>query len=120
MRTPWYASGDLFLPKQIRSILETYIVGDDKSLIYITLWSIMHGLSGVIFYFVSDSFQGYLVIHTVWELWQIYIGMTPLHTIRGIIDIITDTIMGSVGFLSTRYLVEQRPYQLDWFQKSSL
>jgi hypothetical protein len=106
MRTTWYASGDLFLPKRVRNILETYIIGDDKSLIYVSLWSFMHALSGVLFYFISNSLQGYLVTHTAWEIWQIYIGMTPLHTVRGILDIFVDTIMGVLGFLTTRHLVD--------------
>lgn len=102
MNTPWYASGDLFLPKSVRTFLETYVIGDDKSLVYISLWSFMHSFSGVLFSFVSDSLQGYIVVHTVWELWQIYIGMTPIHTARGVIDIFTDTFMGILGFLLVR------------------
>jgi hypothetical protein len=98
MKHPWYASGDLFLSKPVRDVLETYLIGDDKSLFYISLWSFMHMLSGVLFSFVSNSLQGYLVIHTIWELWQIYIKMTPIHTVRGAIDIFTDTFMGVLGF----------------------
>lgn len=98
MKHPWYASGDLFLPKQLRNFLETYIIGNNTSLFYISLWSFMHMLSGILFSLVSNSLQGYIVTHTIWELWQIYIGMTPIHTLRGVIDIFTDTTMGIIGF----------------------
>lgn len=102
---PWYASGDLFLPKEVRRILETYIIGHETSLVYITLWSFMHMLSGVLFIFVSNSLVDYVIVHTIWEIWQIYIGMTPIHTIRGIIDVFVDTIMGMIGFiLAKKYI----------------
>ena len=94
-----YASGDLFLPKSIRNILETYIIGNDKSLFYITLWSFMHLLSGLLFSFVNNSLVNYIIVHTLWELWQIYIGMTRINTLRGMIDVFVDTIMGILGFL---------------------
>jgi hypothetical protein len=104
MKHPWYASGDLFLPKIVRNILETYIIGNDTSLFYISLWSFMHMLSGIFFSLFSNSLQGYIVTHTTWELWQIYIKMTPIHKLRGAIDIFTDTFMGILGFiLGTSY-----------------
>jgi hypothetical protein len=106
MKHPWYASGDLFLPKPIRDTLKTYIIGDDTSLFYISLWSFMHALSGFLFAFVSDSLQGYIVIHSIWEIWQLYIGMTPAHTLRGFIDVITDTVMGILGFISQKSLIQ--------------
>jgi hypothetical protein len=99
MKHPWYASGDLFLPKEIRDFLKIYIIGNDRSLFYISFWSLMHTFSGVLFSFVSNSLQGYLVVHTIWELWQIYIKMTPIDTLRGVIDIFTDTFMGVLGFI---------------------
>jgi hypothetical protein len=99
MKHPWYASGDLFLPSKVRKVLETYILGNDTSLFYITLWSFVHFISGIVFSFMSDSLQGYLVVHTIWELWQIYIRMTPIARIRGVIDVITDTCMGVLGFV---------------------
>ncbi len=104
-RHPWYASGDLFLPKNIRKILETYIIGNDTSLFYITLWSFMHMLSGVMYSFVSSSLVNYVIVHTLWEIWQIYIGMTRINTIRAIIDVFVDTIMGVIGFIiGDRYI----------------
>jgi len=108
MKSPWYASGDLFLPKEVRNILETYIIGNDTSLVYITLWSFMHSLSGVLFRFVNNSLQDYIVVHTIWELWQIYIGMTPIHTARGVIDIFVDTLMGIIGFMFASSMPLQR------------
>lgn len=105
MKHPWYASGDLFLPKEVRNLLETYIIGNDTSLFYITVWSFMHLLSGVLFALVSDSLQGYMVTHTIWEIWQIYIKMTPIHKLRGAIDIFTDTGMGIIGFLFNKHIL---------------
>lgn len=103
MKHPWYASGDLFLPKSVRNLLEIYIIGNDTSLFYISLWSFMHMISGIIFSFISNSLQGYIVTHTLWELWQIYIKMTPIHKLRGAIDIFTDTGMGVIGFIIGSY-----------------
>jgi hypothetical protein len=102
MKHPWYASGDLFLPAELRRVLEIYIIGNDSSTFYITIWSFMHLLSGVFFSFISGSLTDYITVHTIWELWQIYIKMTPIHTVRGVIDIFTDTIMGIIGFLVSR------------------
>jgi hypothetical protein len=106
MKHPWYASGDLFLPKPVRTILETYIIGNDTSVFYITLWSFMHMLSGVLFSFVNNSLVNYVIVHTIWEIWQIYIGMTKINTLRGISDVFVDTIMGMIGFiLANKYKV---------------
>lgn len=100
MKHPWYTSGDLFLPVKIRIILETYIIGNDTSLFYITIWSFIHLFSGVLFSLISNSLQGYIVVHTIWEIWQIYIKMTPIDTLRGVIDVVTDTCMGIIGFVA--------------------
>jgi hypothetical protein len=71
-------------------------------------------LSGILFAFVSNSLQGYMVVHTIWELWQIHIGMTPIHTLRGAIDIFTDTAMGVIGFV----LANQTLFPISWGSKS--
>lgn len=107
MRTAWYASGDLFLPKEVRTILETYIIGNDTSLFYITLWSFMHMLSGFLFRFINNSLVNYIIVHTVWEIWQIYIGMTHVDTLRGKIDVVVDTVMGIIGFIFAKKYIAQ-------------
>lgn len=104
MKHALYASGDLFLPKEVRGILETYLIGNDKSIFYLSLWSFMHMLSGVLYSFVDRSYWNYFLLHTIWELWQLYIGMTPIHTLRGSVDIVTDTVMGLLGVWVGLYL----------------
>ncbi len=97
-----YKSGDLWLPKPIVDLLHMYIIGDDTTTFFFTIWHIMHFLSGVFFGVVyrffpfPTPFVWYFILHTVWEAWQIFIGMTP-QTLRGAVDIVTDTSMGLLG-----------------------
>ena len=103
--TNWlYRSGDLWLPTPIVKFLDSYIVGNDKSLIYLNFWHINHFMSGVLFalLFPAYSFWVYLVVHTVWELWQLFIGMTK-QNLRGFIDILNDTVIGSIGFFLVKF-----------------
>ncbi len=103
-----FRSGDIFLPQAPRRWLNRYIVGDETTLFYLNRWSVLHFLSGI---FVGYILRGIgvrggvgsntyyimlLIIHTVWELWQIIINMTQL-TLRGFIDIITDTLVFMLG-----------------------
>ena len=53
-------------------------------------------LSGALL-FPFVTLLGYVGLHTAWELWQVYIGMTPL-TLRGGIDVVVDTLMGVLGY----------------------
>lgn len=107
-----YRSGDAFLPASTVKFLHQYIVGNDKSLYYINLWHINHFFSGVLFglfhlylYKVSSPILFYIVIHTLWELWQLYIGMT-VADLRGSIDILNDTVFGTLGVYLTLKLLE--------------
>lgn len=104
MRRGWaFASGDAFLPKWARTVLETYIVGDDTSYFYISLWSIVHMTTGMVYgWFTKWSVAFYIWLHTIWELWQIWIGMTHIDTLRGAIDIAVDTTMGAIGVVVVR------------------
>lgn len=99
-----YRSGDVFLPKSVRTILERYHIGDSKSVFYLTNWSIVHLVSGIVTGWVLVSYAPNLpyyttgfAIHTLWEFWQIYIGMTPWKTARGQMDILVDTAMFMTG-----------------------
>ena len=99
-----FNAGDVFLPKQVRQWLQTFIIGSPRSLVYITYWSIVHFLSGV----ASGAILGasgvrggigsytyysmLFVIHWLWESLQVISGMTPL-TLRGGIDVVVDTLM---------------------------
>jgi hypothetical protein len=97
-------SGDLFLPKSVRTFLERYWVGNDRSLVYITNWSIVHIFSGVVTgwillaYFPKyDYYWSGFWFHTFWEVWQIVVSNTPWWTLRGRVDVVTDTVMFMLG-----------------------
>lgn len=104
-----YHSGDAFLPKRVRDYLHKYWVGNYHSLFYITNWTFVHFWSGVVLAIILKfvihlhkvSFENIYVftfqIHVLWELWQIIIGMTPWMTLRGWVDIITDTAFYMTG-----------------------
>lgn len=106
-----YRSGDIFLPKEVRTILKYYLVGNNRTIFYITNWTLVHMLSGVLtaytlsiwFPKVSLFWTG-LFIHTLWELWQITIGMTKIRTLRGQVDTVVDTL----AFLLGMYLYTLR------------
>jgi hypothetical protein len=65
-------------------------------------------LTGIVLLYVSANykiklpyyFTG-LYIHTLWELWQKFIGMTKWD-LRGAIDTVVDTIMCLAGMLAVR------------------
>jgi hypothetical protein len=44
-----------------------------------------------------------LFVHTLWELWQKFIGMTKWD-LRGAIDTIVDTIMCLMGMMAVRFV----------------
>lgn len=104
LNTILFKSGDLFLPKSVRSVLEYYYIGDDRSKFYVTNWTIIHFLSGILTaYYLFAKFtiqQIYVIsilIHTIWELWQIFGENTPIRTLRGQIDVLVDTAAYMIG-----------------------
>jgi hypothetical protein len=101
-----YRSGDAFVPEPLRSALFTYIIGGPRTLFYINYWSIIHFISGIVFgsilYVLNGkhgSLQYYVIgfiIHTIWELWQMLIGMSIYSgagSLRQWIDTCVDTIL---------------------------
>ncbi len=99
-----YRSGDLFFKKDIKDFLSMYIIGSDDTIFYINRWSIIHLLSGILVnIFITRKFSNAILVHTIWELWQLFIGMTKQNT-RGFIDIMIDTVMFSIGFIMTHVL----------------
>lgn len=93
-------TGDLLLPKSVRRNLETYVIGSDRTLFYVTYWSIMHFVSGVlIVYFFDTSYWNGFLIHTVWEVYQILVRNTPFHTLRGKLDVVVDTALFMAGMV---------------------
>jgi len=100
-----FRSGDLFLPTYIRNILEYHYIGDKKSVFFITNWSFLHFLSGVLIAYyltrrTSNIINVYLysfTIHNLWEIWQILIRNTPIQTLRGKVDVLVDTLLYMFG-----------------------
>lgn len=116
-----YNSGDLFLREKYKKILKRLVVGNYNSF-YINYWSFLHALSGILTYFIlkfftSKSTKLWLIllfgwiIHSLWESWQIFIGMTKLKNIWNIIDIVTDTLFFTFGMLLAalvQYLISNK------------
>jgi hypothetical protein len=104
-----YRSGDAFLPDAARKILRRYWIGDDYSLFYVNNWSLVHFVSGILTATLMPTnwnpFVVGVVIHTLWEAWQISIGMTRLN-LRGVVDIGMDTVWFMTGmWLTVRTLL---------------
>jgi hypothetical protein len=106
-----FRSGDLFLPKKLRNFLEYYYIGNSKSVFYFTNWSIIHFLSGLVSaiyllkhkYSVNEVISISFIIHSIWELWQIYGENTPIYTLRGKIDVLVDTLCYMIGVVGWLY-----------------
>ena len=101
-----YRSGDAFLPKNIRKhYLDPPFLGNTNTY-YINGWSILHFLSGIlsgyIYLYLQFPIQEYyprlLVLHTIWELWQVFIGMTSLFRWKGG-DGLADTLIDTIFFM---------------------
>ena len=100
-----FLSGDLFLPKSVRVVLEHYYIGDNTSLFYVTNWTLVHFLAGLFLGWILQTYYPALpyyltgfYIHSAWELWQFVVQNTPW-TLRGAIDIGTDTTATMIGML---------------------
>ena len=111
-----YDSGNVFLPDNIKQILTYDVIGSHKKTFYISGWSIVHFINGLIFgylylylhfdkkYYIINLF----VLHSIWELWQITIGMSRPYSLSGrsnLIDTIVDTILFMTGALIIRNLI---------------
>ena len=102
-----YDSGDLFLTENWKKFLETPIIGTHNDSFYITYWSILHFISGIIFVLIFKYFNIQyniyltgLIIHSLWELWQVIIGMSHPWKLKGhnnLVDIIVDTLFFMIG-----------------------
>jgi len=101
-------SGGLFLPKPLQDFLGTYVVGDDSSTFYLTLWSGLHFVSGlaVTLYLSTVIKNRHLlvaiyafILHSLWEIWQLLITSTP-RTTRGYLDLFVDTVLFMLGVIA--------------------
>ncbi len=106
-----FRSGDLFFGPEIRRFLETFLIGSYQSTIYITYWSVLHFISGVLTYIILTSYMPNIKhpysigfgIHTLWEFWQIYIGMSRPWNWAGH-NGFTDFVMDSALFMLGMYI----------------
>lgn len=103
-----YNSGDFFLPKPVIKILNLYLYNTKNNSFYINGWSLIHLLSGIIlgaiYLYLNKTITFYyynlFIIHTIWEFWQILIGMSKPWNLTGdsnLIDIFMDTIIFMLG-----------------------
>jgi hypothetical protein len=110
-----FRSGDLFLPTPVRQFLEYYYVGSDTSLVYITNWTLVHVLTGIVLAFYifpsmtkKDTLWRIFWIHSAWEAWQILGKNTPIHTLRGMLDVLVDTSATMLGAWMTIKVLETK------------
>jgi hypothetical protein len=118
IRKIMHDSGDIFLPVPVKKVLQTYIVGSKDSLFYISGWTVMHFISGIIMTLIlmkkfnikspGELFIKLLIIHTLWEVWQIFIGMTNPLRLRDSIDITVDTISFLLGALLVYFFSKKK------------
>ena len=107
-----YNTGDVFLPKIVRDVLGTILFKypnvEEDYVFYIQGWSIVHFVSGMVFGYLYthlgfndlNYYYNAFIIHTLWELWQIAIGMSKPFKLSGrnsFVDIIVDTIFFMIG-----------------------
>uniref|UniRef100_A0A6C0IJP5 VanZ-like domain-containing protein n=1 Tax=viral metagenome TaxID=1070528 RepID=A0A6C0IJP5_9ZZZZ len=111
-----YNSGDVFLPESLKHILGIDIIGSSKNTFYISGWSIVHFINGIIVGFLYLYFKydihsytlKLLTLHTFWELWQVLIGMAKPYKLTGrsnLIDSIMDTVLFMLGAYLIRFLM---------------
>ncbi len=108
-----YNSGDFFLPTPIKKTLDKDIFGSSKNTLYFSGWSIVHFLSGVLVGYIY-LYLGYnskkhiyyyklIIIHTIWELWQMLIGMSKPYNLTGPSNIV-DTVFDTIYFMLGAYI----------------
>lgn len=118
MKIDWHKvifnSGDVFLPEPIKNFLSIFIYKypntkkESNLIFYIQWWSIVHFISGIVVgflylyygYQIQNYFLYMFMIHTLWEIWQIIIGMSKPYNLigrNGLIDTITDTTLFMIG-----------------------
>jgi hypothetical protein len=110
-----YNSGDVFLPEKVKYILGMDLIGSSKNTFYVSGWSFVHLMNGIIFgylylYFKGDSrlyFYKLFILHTLWELWQMLIGMAKPYKLTGRSNLM-DTVMDTLFFMLGAYIVRKK------------
>lgn len=109
-----YNSGDVFLPNSIKTLLDKNFYMTNNYSFYINGWTFMHYFSGIllgaIYLYFKKPIQSYyiylLIIHTIWELWQVFIGMAKPWKLTGHSNLI-DTFVDTIVFMLGAYMVFQ-------------
>jgi len=109
-----YNSGDVFLPENIKKLLKTDLIGSSKKTFYVSWWSIIHLINGIIIGYIYLFLKGdsrfytvkLFILHTMWEFWQILIGMSKPYNLIGGNNLI-DTIMDTTFFMVGAYIVRK-------------
>ena len=107
-----FSSGEILLPDSVKNSLTSNIIGSSKKTFYISGWSIIHIINGLIvgflYLFFNYDIKRYainmLIIHTVWEVWQMLIGMSKPYKLTGSNNLI-DTIMDTLLFMLGAYVI---------------
>ena len=91
--------GNGFMPKPVQDFLFRPIL--KTKYIEINGWSFVHLLSGYVYkkIFVTSTLLSWLIVHTLWEVYQISIGMTDIKYISEWVDIFLDTVFALVGYI---------------------
>ena len=114
LKTLSYYSGDAFLPEKLTNIRGIDLIGSNKKSFYVSGWSIVHFVNGILvgyiyLYFRQDInlyFYKMLILHTIWELWQMLIGMAKPYKLTGRSSLV-DSIMDTIFFLAGTYVVRK-------------
>jgi hypothetical protein len=107
-----YNSGDVFVPESVKNIFGIDLIGTSKKTIYISGWSIVHFISGILIGYIYLRFKlnsklyfyKLFILHTIWELWQMLIGMAKPYKLTGRSNLI-DSIIDTIFFMSGAYIV---------------
>lgn len=109
-----YNSGDIFLPERVKKILLIDLVGSSKKTLYVSGWSIIHLINGIISGYIYLYFKWnrklyilkLLIIHTIWELWQTIIGMAKPYKLTGHNNLI-DSLLDTLFFMLGAYIIRE-------------
>ena len=79
-----YKSGDFFVPQPVKKVLDMLLYKSSNYSFYVEIWHIVHFITvfllGVIYIYLGYNIKTYylnlFIIHTIWEYWQVYIGMS--------------------------------------------
>jgi hypothetical protein len=108
-----YNTGDFLLPEKIKTRLRRVYYRNDY--MYLNGWSFVHFFSGVLtgYLYLKLNYDRklylykMLIIHTIWELWQMLIGMTKPYKPVGFSDFIVDTIMFMLGAIIIKRIIDK-------------